>query len=212
MASNQDDGDELDERHPALPMKRPPWSLIWAGAGILIAGAAVYFTGPAWGAAFAIPLFIILLLCIGAWVPSIAPAVARTMIRWARRWPTLTVFGLGITLIIAWTGMRDAARTPARPLSAEAEQDRRDGVKITREGYVAGFTRAKLEKAIPYINAKDTEGLRLLVEQDPEIILLQGGMSVSVVERVGFLPPRLRVRIRGTLDEFWTTTEALRDP
>jgi hypothetical protein len=99
-----------------------------------------------------------------------------------------------------------------RQLKAEAEQDRRDGVKRTRDGYVASTSLDKVERAVKYLAASDKEGFNLFVHGDPEVLLLKAGVRVSEIERAGIRRDYVRVRVRGTLTEFWTVTEALQDP
>lgn len=99
-----------------------------------------------------------------------------------------------------------------RQNEAQAEQDRRDGVKITKDGYAAAASREKLEQAIRYATADDMEGLGLLLEQDPGVTVMKAGLRVVVVERADIPRAMVRVRLRGTLDEFWTIPEALREP
>lgn len=108
--------------------------------------------------------------------------------------------------------VRAAIEEAKRQLAAQAQQDRRDGVKITRDGYVAAVSREKLDRAFKYIAAGDREGFALLVEEDPEVVILGAGVRVVPIERAGVLGSVVRVRVRGTLDEFWTVPEALRDP
>jgi hypothetical protein len=103
---------------------------------------------------------------------------------------------------------RDAAQ---KQIAEQAEQDRRDGVKVTKPGYIAAATLEKLQRAAKYAAANDKEGFALLVEEDPDIMMLPPNLAVSVFERGGFAGGYVHVRVLGTLTEFWTMSEALRD-
>lgn len=97
-------------------------------------------------------------------------------------------------------------------LAAEREQDRRDGVKITEEGYLAAGTLEKLQQVLTYVHAGDKEGLSLRLQEDPDVLKLPPGVKVVVLEHAGVIGQFVKVRVRGTLIEVWTLPEALRDP
>ena len=99
-----------------------------------------------------------------------------------------------------------------KEIAERTDQERRDGIKVTKPGYVAAATLEKLERAVKYAAANDKEGLSLLIQQDQDVLQLPGGLRVSVIERGGGFGQYLHVRVRGTLTEFWTLPEALREP
>lgn len=99
-----------------------------------------------------------------------------------------------------------------RQVLAEVAQDRRDGVKYTREGHLAARTVEKLELARQYAAANDEKGFALLIQNDDEIILLKPLMKVNVIDRSLATRPFVKIHFRGTTLDLWTTTDALQDP
>lgn len=101
-----------------------------------------------------------------------------------------------------------------KDLEERAAQDRRDGVKLTREGWIAATSPDKLEQVSRYKTAGDEEGIALLLRTDPGVVKLKDGIRVVVIEQIGVLNRYVHVRVKGTdqIVELWTYPEALRDP
>lgn len=96
-----------------------------------------------------------------------------------------------------------------KKLEEEAEEDSRAGVMVTKSKAIASPLREKIEQFVKYAVANDREGQRLLVEHDPEIVILQPGTRVVPFERRSGL---VHVRVKGTLAEVWVLEEAIGPP
>ena len=97
-------------------------------------------------------------------------------------------------------------------LAEETLEDRRNHVKYMEKGFIATVTLDALERAQRFAIAGDKEGLTLLVEHDPDVIMLDKRVKVTEIERGGLRRNYVHVRVRGTLTELWTIQEALKDP
>jgi len=96
--------------------------------------------------------------------------------------------------------------------AAEAEQDRRDLVWITKDGYIAATTREKMEAAMSLVASGDEAAFAKLLARDPSVFHLKPGLKVNVVESGGLLSGYVKLRARGELVEFWTVREAIEQP
>lgn len=95
---------------------------------------------------------------------------------------------------------------------AEVAQDRRDGVKYTRDDHIAALTIEKLVLARRYAAAHDEKGFALLIQNDNEIVVMKPLLKVNVIDRGGPGQPFVQIHVRGTTTDLWTTADALQDP
>jgi hypothetical protein len=109
------------------------------------------------------------------------------------------------------TTTRDAAGKTVGACKRK-EEEKPVGVWKTKGGYIAATNVRNLNRGVEIVASGDKEAFALFVNSTPGVFILRAGLEVSLVETNGMLASEVKVRRRGTLQEFWTVREALDSP
>lgn len=92
----------------------------------------------------------------------------------------------------------------------DAIRDFRQKNPATRKGYVGCLTEDLFSQFTTLLAQKDERGMLYLIENGG-CVMMQEGLSVSVLDRNWSGAVRLRVYVKGTAAEVWTFAEAVDD-
>lgn len=82
-----------------------------------------------------------------------------------------------------------------------------DGWYVTKDGYVAALTKPLLGRATSLIVSGDKKAFVNLVETNPFVIILRGGVDVYLEDTSWF---KVKIRVKGTNISVWTAIEAIK--
>lgn len=87
-----------------------------------------------------------------------------------------------------------------------SKNNNQSNIRTTKYGYYAAYNKENIQEAVRYAVQKDNEAFALLM-MNGEIFKIPEGVEVHLLDQT--FSGIVKIRIRGTTEEIWTTREAL---